>query len=110
MSTTGVVRAIVDPSGKAGEILSPATNGACATAQLPYGACNAPNKSNNGVPFDAASALCGAFGYKTGSIVRDSNANPCPQAHAISPNGDKWNSDFINDAGAGMEWKCATFK
>ncbi len=112
-STTGVVRAVVDPGNVGGDVLSPGTSSTCCSANNSFGACNAPDSKNNGVSFGAttAQALCSQLGYETGTLVRESGISGCPQVHASGTlDAPKWATDFVDGAGAGMEWVCSGFK
>jgi hypothetical protein len=73
-SDEDALRADVDPGNAQGDTM-PDENLApdgCCTAGVPlFGVCNAPDLDNNGVPIDAAQALCNALGYESGVLDKD---------------------------------------
>ena len=110
-ASTSALRAAVDPGNAEGdtmpdEDLSP--NGCCSTEFPLFGPCNAPDAFNNGVPIDAADALCNALGYESGSLT-EVDSNTCPEANAITADGSDWTSDFVNSTGYGQTYTCVGF-
>lgn len=106
------LRAAVDPGNAQGDLM-PDDNlapGGCCTAEVPlFGVCNAPDANNNGVPIDAADALCNALGYESGSLTWV-DENSCPEAHAITADGSNWTSDFVESDGYGSTYTCVGFR
>jgi len=81
----------------------------CCCEQIPlFGLCNAPDANNNGVPIDAAEALCSALGYESGSLTWV-DENTCPEANAITADGSDWTSDFVDSSGYGQTYTCVGF-
>ncbi len=111
-NSEGALRAAVDPGNAAGDTM-PDDNLApqgCCTAEVPlFGVCNAPDANNNGVPIDAAEALCFALGYETGSLTSDPG-NGCPEANALTADGSDWSSDFVFSDGFGQTYTCVGFE
>lgn len=108
---TGALRAAVDPNNEAGNTMPDADlTGECCTAEVPlFGVCNAPNSSNNGVPFDAADALCFVLGYESGSLTEIDN-NFCPEANTTNSQGTIWTSDYVDSDGYGKTYTCVGFR
>ncbi|MCH7519057.1 MAG: IPTL-CTERM sorting domain-containing protein [Candidatus Dadabacteria bacterium] len=110
------LRAAVDPGNAEGDTM-PNENTSentvcdgCCCEQIPlFGVCNAPNADNNGVPIDAADALCFALGYESGSLT-EVDSNSCPEANAITADGSDWTSDFVESAGYGETYTCVGFR
>ena len=106
------LRAAVDPGNAEGDVM-PDDNLAeegCCNAQVPlFGVCNAPDANNNGVPIDAATALCFALGYETGSLTWVDD-NTCPEANAVTADGSDWTSDFVRSSGFGKTYTCTGFR
>ncbi len=117
--TTGedALRAAVDPGNEAGDTMPntqqpsfDADCGGCCCDDVPlFGVCNAPDSDNNGVPIDAAEALCNALGYESGSLT-EVDDNSCPEANAITADGSDWTSDFVDSEGYGRTYTCVGFR
>lgn len=111
-SPNQALRAAVDPGNAEGDTM-PNENlaeGGCCNSEVPlFGVCNAPDANNNGVPIDAAEALCFALGYETGSLTWV-DSNDCPEANALKPNGSDWSSDFVFSSGFGQTYTCTGFR
>ena len=108
----GAMRAAVDPGNAEGDVM-PDDNLApqgCCTSEVPlFGVCNAPDANNNGVPIDAAEALCFALGYETGSLTWV-ESNGCPEANTLTEDGSDWTSDFVESSGFGQTYTCVGFR
>jgi hypothetical protein len=107
--STGTVRAVVDPDNKEGDKM-PTNYSGCCSANAPLGVCNGPDASNNKINIDNAKALCNALGYQNGVLAASGPSNSCPEAHALTADGTKWSSDYVNSDGYGRHWKCSVFK
>jgi IPTL-CTERM motif len=107
-----VLRAAVDPGNAQGDTM-PNENLApegCCTAEVPlFGVCNSPDSNNNGVPIDAAEALCFALGYESGTLT-DFAFNSCPEANTTNAEGSNWTSDFEFSQGYGKTYTCVGFR
>ena len=111
------LRAAIDPNNAEGDTMpnsiQPSIDagcGGCCCDQVPlFGLCNAPDADNNGVPIDAADALCFALGYESGSLTWVDN-NSCPEANAITADGSDWTSDFVMHNGWGTSYTCVGFR
>ena len=106
-TTSGsTLRSAVDPGDGRGDDMPTAGDwaGCC---DVPLGLCNAPNSVNNGVGVDMVTALCNALGYANGTILREVlNSNFCPESHAVTADGQDWDSDFVDSQGWGAEYLC----
>lgn len=115
-TTRSTLRAAVDPGNAEGDTM-PDENSSlgtdcdgCCCDQFPlFGVCNAPDAFNNGVPIDAADALCNALGYASGSLT-EVDSNTCPEANAIAADGSDWTSDFVDSSGYGQTYTCVGFR
>jgi cysteine-rich repeat protein len=103
-TSNGAMRSVVDPNDANGDVM-PMAGGSCCNNNLQL--CNSPDSNNNGVNVDMVDALCASLGYSDGVIVRESNDNVCPQAHALTADGSSWSSDYINNGGWGAEYRCS---
>jgi len=104
------LRAAVDPGNAEGDTMPDENLTGCCNAQNPlFGLCNAPDANNNGVPIDAAEALCFALGYESGSLT-EVDSNSCPEANAITADGSDWTSDFVESEGFGNTYTCVGFR
>jgi hypothetical protein len=104
------LRAAVDPGNAEGDAMPTENLTGCCDASNPlFGVCNAPDANNNGVPIDAADALCNALGYENGSLTWV-DSNGCPEAHAITADGSDWTSDFVGSPGFGQTYTCVGFR
>jgi hypothetical protein len=107
--STGALRILLDINDSRGNFSTTATGGCC-TAANPERICNAFDSTNNGVAVDPIAALCYALGYQSGTILRESAGNACPEVHAISADGKGWSTDYTTSPGTGMEYRCSGFR
>jgi hypothetical protein len=85
-----------------------ASYSSCCTGNL--GLCNAPDPNNNGVGINNVAALCKGLGYSSGTYLRSSTGNSCPQSHVTDANGLMWTSDWsTSPAGTGLQYRCSGF-
>ncbi len=75
-----------------------------------FNPCDAPDSNNNGVPIEAADALCNALGYESGSLTEVADESGCPEAHVVIANGSDWVSDFVMHNGYGRSYTCVGFR
>ncbi|MEW6144543.1 MAG: IPTL-CTERM sorting domain-containing protein [Thermodesulfobacteriota bacterium] len=107
---SGAMRAAVDPGNAEGDVMPDVNLTGCCDAENPlFGVCNAPDANNNGVPIDAAEALCFALGYESGSLTWI-DSNTCPEANTLTPRGSIWSSDFVDSNGFGQTYTCVGFR
>lgn len=104
------LRSVVDPDNEHGDLMPNDSDTDCCTAENFFsGVCNAPDANNNGVPIDAAEALCYALGYESGSLTWV-DGNTCPEANALTADGGDWTSDFVDSSGYGRTYTCVGFR
>ena len=106
------LRAAVDPNNAQGNTMPDqnlSVEGCCDEEHQLFGVCNAPDSDNNGVPIDAADALCFALGYESGSLT-EVDANLCPEANTLNADGSIWTSDFAGGDGYGATYTCVGFR
>ena len=109
-TTTGPLRAALDPGNAEGDLMPTTGGGGCCSVDAPlFNPCDAPDSNNNGVPIDAAGALCNALGYESGSLTEVTDENGCPEINAVTANGNDWNSDFVMNNGYGTSITCVGF-
>ncbi len=112
-STNGsALRASLDIDNVHGDQMPTAedyTDDCCTEEESFGGVCNAPDEDNNGVPIDAAQALCDALGYENGTLTSVNN-NSCPEVNTTTEDGSNWTSDFVEEDGYGNTYTCTGFK
>jgi len=110
-TTTAPLRAAVHPGNAEGDLMPRDGGGGCCTTEDPFlHPCDAPDANNNGVPIEAADALCNALGYESGSLTEVADLTGCPEAHAVIANGSDWTSDFVMHNGYGRSYTCVGFR
>ena len=82
-ATADIPRVLVDPGNAAGDAMGGVLP-SCASASDPTDLANFPTVDS------AASALCRALGYSTGSSLDASEGNACPRAAPTSSSGAQW--------------------
>ena len=103
-TSTGAMRAAVDPNNAQGDNM-PQGSPSCCNAGL--GMCNAPDSNNNNNNVVMVEALCASLGFSNGQIVRELFNNYCPEPTALSADGLDWSSDWDFSAGNGAEYLCS---
>ncbi|MEX0999020.1 MAG: IPTL-CTERM sorting domain-containing protein [Thermodesulfobacteriota bacterium] len=110
-TTTGPLRAALDPGNAEGDLMPTEGGGGCCTSDAPlFNPCDAPDSNNNGAPIDSVDALCKALGYQSGSLTEVTDDTSCPDVDAVAPNGSDWNSDFVIDIGYSTSITCVGFR
>ena len=99
-TSSGALRALVDPGNAAGDDISGDPGFGCASTSSPYKLHNAPDKPED------ASALCRALGYADGT-VEAVNSNSCPEPTSLDADGKDWTSDYVTSFGFGRVFTCS---